>query len=79
MTISERLYILVFKTDIKAGKQFDVLLLWNILLRLMVMMVQFIPEIKRCTQLAFVTMVRPLTLIFIAYFSGNFLSPIALK
>ena len=44
MTIREQLYKIIFETDTKAGKQFDVFLLWIILLSVLVVMIESVPE-----------------------------------
>ncbi|MEO7959959.1 MAG: ion transporter [Ginsengibacter sp.] len=44
MTVREKLYKIVFETDTKAGKQFDVFLLWIILFSVLIVMIESVPE-----------------------------------
>lgn len=44
-TIKERLYIIIFGTDTKAGKLFDILLLWAILVSILVVVAESMPEL----------------------------------
>lgn len=44
MNNKERLYHIVFETDSKAGKRFDVVLLWLILVSVLVVMLESVPE-----------------------------------
>ena len=45
MTFKEKLYKIIFETDTRAGKKFDVVLLWLILISVLVVMLESIPEI----------------------------------
>lgn len=45
MTIRRRLFQVIFETDTKGGKQFNIVLLWTILVSVMVVMLESIPEI----------------------------------
>lgn len=47
MAIREKLYRIVFETDTRAGKRFDIFLLWLILFSVLVVMVESVPEIGR--------------------------------
>lgn len=44
MTLREKLFIVVFGTETKQGRQFDIVLLWLILLSIAVVMLESIPE-----------------------------------
>lgn len=45
MSVRQELYKIVFETDTKEGKQFDVALLWLILLSVIVVMLESIPQL----------------------------------
>lgn len=44
MTFREKLHKIIFETDTKAGKRFDIVLLWLILFSVFVVMIESIPE-----------------------------------
>ncbi len=46
MNIKEKLYKIVFETDTTAGKRFDVLLLWLILISVFVVMMESVPQLE---------------------------------
>lgn len=64
MTIRERLYKVVFETDTKAGRQFDVVLLWTILLSIIVVMLESIPDVSKAYQESFTIIEWALTILF---------------
>ena len=47
MTSRERLYKIVFENDTKAGKQFDVALLWFILFSILIAIIDSVPSINK--------------------------------
>lgn len=47
LTWKERLYIVIFESDTPAGKTFDVVLLWVILLSILVVMMESVKEINQ--------------------------------
>ncbi len=64
MTIREKLYVIVFGTMTKRGKQFDIVLLWLILTSIVVVMVESVPEIGIPYNETFVFIEWVLTIIF---------------
>ncbi len=64
MTIKERLYKVVFETDTRGGRQFDVVLLWTILLSIVVVMLESIPEVGKQYHEVFVATEWVLTVLF---------------
>lgn len=76
----EKLYKIVFETDTKAGRQFDVFLLWIILLSVVVVMLESVPEIGNQYLDLFITAEWCLTIIFsIEYLLRVVISPKPLK
>jgi voltage-gated potassium channel len=45
MKIKEKLYTIIFETDTRAGKNFDLVLLWLILFSIVLVMLESVPEI----------------------------------
>lgn len=69
MTFREKLYKIIFETDTKAGKQFDIVLLWLILFSVFVVMIESIPEFGTKLSGIFQVTEWALTIIFtIEYF-----------
>ncbi|MGE0560842.1 MAG: ion transporter [Flavobacteriales bacterium] len=66
MTIKEKLYKIVFEHDTKAGKQFDVALLWLILFSVIVVMLESIPQLGKQFISEFLFVEWVLTIIFTA-------------
>ncbi len=64
MTTKEQLYEIVFGTETKEGKRFDVVLLWLILFSVVVVMLESIPELSREYQDIFSIVEWILTLLF---------------
>lgn len=64
MTFKEKLYKIIFETDTKAGKQFDIVLLWLILFSVFVVMIESIPEFGASFSGAFHTIEWVFTIIF---------------
>ena len=80
MTVRENLNSIVFGTETKAGKHFDVVLLWIILLSVVVVMLESVPEIGLEYTFAFGIMEWVLTIIFtIEYLLRIWISPKPLK
>ena len=76
MTNREHIYKVVFETDTKAGKQFDVVLLWIILLSVVVVMLESVPEIGEGYPSVFFVLEWVLTIIFsIEYLLRIWISP----
>lgn len=66
MAIREKLNIIVFGTDTKAGKRFDVFLLWLILISVLAVMLESIPDLSISYGKAFYYIEWVLTLLFTA-------------
>ncbi|MEO7263657.1 MAG: ion transporter [Ferruginibacter sp.] len=64
MTTREKLYKIVFETDTKGGKRFDVFLLWIILFSVFVVMMESVPEIGKKYRDVFFTIEWCMTIIF---------------
>lgn len=80
MAIKQRLYNVVFESDTEAGKRFDVFLLWIILLSVLVVMLDSVPEIGTRYAAVFFATEWALTIIFsIEYFLRIWISPKRLK
>jgi len=72
----EKLYKVVFGTDSKAGKRFDLILLWIILFSVFVVMLESVPEISNRISKTFITTEWILTIIFsIEYLIRIWISP----
>ncbi len=63
-SIKERLRIIIFGTETPAGKRFDVVLLWLILLSVVVVILESIPKLAADYQTAFYTLEWVLTGLF---------------
>jgi voltage-gated potassium channel len=80
MTNREKLYVIVFKASTKAGKQFDVGLLWLILLSVLVVLLESVPELGIRFHNAFFAIEWGLTILFsIEYLLRIWISPKPLK
>ncbi|MDP1624066.1 MAG: ion transporter [Bacteroidales bacterium] len=80
MTIREKICHIIFETETKAGKRFDVVLLWLILFSVLVVMLESVPEIGSEHIGVFILIEWYLTLIFSAeYFLRIWSSPKPLK
>lgn len=80
MTLREKLYVIVFGTMTKKGKQFDIVLLWLILTSIVVVMVESVPEIGNRYTSAFVMIEWVLTVIFsMEYLLRIWISPKPVK
>lgn len=76
MISREKLYQIVFLTDSKAGRKFDVWLLWIILLSVMVVMLESIPEVGGRYYDIFLVIEWIMTIIFtIEYLLRIWISP----
>lgn len=76
MTNREKLFNVVFGTDTKSGKRFDLILLWVILFSVVVVMLESIPVLSFSMAKTFVTTEWILTIIFtIEYFIRIWISP----
>lgn len=64
MTIRERVYTIIFKTDTRAGKNFDVVLLYLILGSVALVMLDSVPEYSESYGNIFIVMEWALTIIF---------------
>ena len=80
MSTRKRLYEIVFRTNTRAGKQFDVVLLWVILFSVIVVMLESIPEYGANYSNLFFTLEWCLTIIFtIEYITRILISPKPLR
>ncbi len=76
MTLREKLYKIIFETDTKAGKHFDVILLWMILCSVVVVMLESVPHIGEKLRNEFFTTEWFFTLFFsIEYLIRIWISP----
>lgn len=76
MTIREKFYIIVFGEDTKAGRQFDIALLWLILFSVLCVILESIPVLGNNFKSTFLTIELAFTLIFsIEYFLRIWTSP----
>lgn len=76
MTVRHKLFKVVFETDTRAGKHFDVFLLWIILLSVIVVMLESIPEIGKEYSDIFFAIEWCMTIIFsIEYLLRIWISP----
>ena len=80
MTTREKLYKTVFETDTKAGKRFDVFLLWIILFSVLTVMIESVPEVAKNYSEIFFTIEWIMTIIFtIEYLVRIWISPTPVK
>jgi voltage-gated potassium channel len=80
MTRREKLYKIVFETDTKAGKRFDVFLLWIILFSVLTVMIESVPEVARNYSKIFFTIEWIMTILFtIEYLLRIWISPKPVK
>ncbi len=80
MSFRNNLYNIVFHTNTKSGKQFDIVLLWIILLSVLVVMLESIPELGSNFKNIFFTIEWIFTIIFsIEYILRIWISPKPLK
>lgn len=80
MTDREKLYHIVFGTDTKAGKRFDVVLLWLILFSALVVIIESVPEYGIGYRDTFVTLEWFFTIIFtLEYLLRLYISPKPLR
>lgn len=76
MTIRKRLHTIIFGTDTRAGRLFDVLLLWVILLSVLAVMLESIPEFGQKYEGLFFTVEWIVTILFtLEYFTRIWISP----
>lgn len=72
----QKLYSIVFESDTKAGKRFDLLLLWIILLSIVVAMLDSLPDLSQRFRLGFSFIEWGFTLLFsIEYLLRIYISP----
>jgi voltage-gated potassium channel len=64
MTIREKLYIIVFGEDTKAGRQFDIVLLWLILGSVLCVILESIPDMDQNFKSTFLAIELSFTFIF---------------
>jgi voltage-gated potassium channel len=75
-SIRKKLFDIVFGTESKAGKNFDVFLLWIILFSVVIVMLESVPELGSKYKRAFFTIEWVLTIIFtIEYLLRLWISP----
>ncbi len=80
MSIRRKLYKIVFETDTKGGKNFDVFLLWIILFSVAVVMIESIPEIGQSYSSIFLIIEWMMTIIFsVEFVLRIWISPKPLK
>lgn len=76
MINKKKLYLIVFGTETKAGRRFDVFLLWIILLSVLVVMIESVPEIGKKYDKIFFTIEWVMTILFtIEYLLRIWISP----
>lgn len=76
MTVRQKLNIIIFGTDTKAGKRFDVFLLWVILLSVIAVMLESVPNIGRKFYEIFFVVEWFMTILFtIEYITRIWISP----
>lgn len=76
----DSLYKIVFETDTKAGKQFDVFLLWGILLSVLVVVFESVPQIGLEFKFSFIVIEWVFTVLFsIEYLLRLYISPKPLR
>lgn len=80
MTTKQRLYSIIFKSDTKNGKLFDVILLWSILFSILVTMLDSVHEFNDLFKTEFYAVEWFLTVLFtIEYIMRIYISPKPLK
>ncbi len=80
MTIRQKLHQIVFGTDTKAGKRFDVVLLWVILFSVLVVIIESVPTVGKVYPLTFKYTEWVLTAIFtLEFLLRLWISPKPLK
>lgn len=80
MGLKQKLYKIVFETDTKSGKKFDVFLLWIILFSVLVVMIESVPEMGNRFSYFFFVVEWSLTIIFsIEYLLRLWISPKPIK
>jgi voltage-gated potassium channel len=80
MTLRKKLFIIVFGTNTKHGKQFDIVLLWLILFSIAVVMLESIPELGIAYKDYFFVLEWLFTILFsIEFLLRLFISPKPLK
>lgn len=80
MTVRQQLNRIVFGTDTRAGRNFDIILLWIILLSVMVVMLESVPELGSNFKAEFYIIEWILTVIFtLEYLIRIWISPKPIK
>lgn len=80
MTFRKKLYIIIFGTNTKPGKRFDVYLLWVILASVIAVMLESVPEIGKNYSEFFFVIEWVVTILFtIEYLTRIWISPKPLK
>lgn len=80
MTTKEKLFKIVFGTDTRAGRAFDVVLLWSVLLSVLVVVLESVPDISIVYHDAFYAIEWGFTILFsIEYLIRVWISPKPLK
>jgi len=80
MTTRQKIYRIIFGTETRAGKQFDVVLLWTILFSVLIVMLESVPEIGKKYSHFFFTIEWILTVVFtIEYLLRVWISPKPLR
>lgn len=80
MNLRDKLYHIVFGTDTKAGKRFDIVLLWMILFSVIVVMLESVPDLGQNFKFEFYALEWFLTIIFtIEYLLRLWISPKSFK
>lgn len=79
-SLRKKIYIIVFGTDTKAGKLFDIILLWIIVLSVLAVMLESVPEFNRRYFRFFVIVEWVMTILFtIEFLTRIWISPRPLK
>ncbi len=80
MSLRKKLYIIIFQTDTKAGKVFDIWLLWAILISVLLVMLESVPEYSKLYGSYFLDLEWFFTILFtIEFLTRIWVSPKPLK
>ena len=67
--LRDKVHIIIFGTDTKAGKRFDVALLWIIVISVLAVVIESVPSIQSHNPSFFTTLEWVLTIIFTAEYA----------
>lgn len=75
-SVKDKMFVIVFGTDTKAGKRFDIVLLWLILVSVLTVMLESIPQLEQDFTSGFFILELFFTIVFtIEYFLRIWVSP----